>query len=390
MLFDAKKIAAEITPQVVAWRHEIHRRPELAFAEFKTAALVEEVLKAAGIEYIRHRDSTAIVGTIKGGLPGKTIALRADMDALPLDELTDVPFKSETPGVMHACGHDVHTAVLMGVATVLSKHRDSIPGTVKFFFQPAEEKPPGGALGMIEQGAMDGVEHVFGLHVGSDAPAGEVVFAKGYSSANSDVVNLRIIGKGGHGASPQNTVDAVMVAAQVLVALQTIVSRNVAPLDAAVISVGSFHAGTVNNIIAETADLKITVRSLKSEVRDLLKERIEEVTRGVTQAMKATYEMEFIYGYPSLPNDSQMVEMVKGLAEAAVGADKVKVKDVPSMGGEDFSYFAQKVPSAFFSIGCKPETDAYPAHNPKFKVDEASIPVGIEMMLRIALEAGKE
>ncbi len=389
-MFDAKKIAADMAPQVVEWRRQIHRNPELAFAEFKTAALVEEALKVAGVEYVRHKDSTAIVGTIKGGLPGKTIALRADMDALPLEELTDIPFKSEIPGAMHACGHDVHTAILMGVATALAKHRDSIPGTVKFFFQPAEEKPPGGALGMIEQGAMDGVAHAFGLHVGSDAPVGEVSLTKGYSSANSDVVNIRIIGKGGHGAYPQSTVDAVMVAAQVLVTLQTIVSRNVAPLDAAVISVGSFHAGTVNNIIAETADLKITVRSLKPEVRELLKERIEEITKGVTQAMKATYEMEYQYGYPSLPNDDKVVELVKGLAEAAVGAESVKVKDVPGMGGEDFSYFAQKAPSAFFSIGCKPEKDAYPGHNPKFKVDEGCIPIGIEMMLRIAMEAGRK
>jgi amidohydrolase len=388
-MFDIKWAVKDILPQVVKWRRHIHQNPELAFNEYKTAALVEQALQEAGVDYVRHKDSTAVVGTIVGGLPGKTIALRADMDALPLDELTEVPFKSETPGIMHACGHDVHTAILMGVATVLSKHRKHIPGTVKLFFQPAEEKPPGGALNMIEQGGMEGVEHVFGLHVGSDLPAGQVSLTRGYSSANSDLANIRIIGKGGHGAHPQSTVDAVMVGAHVVVALQTIVSRNVGPLDSAVISVGSISAGTINNIIAETADLKLTIRSLKPEIRELLKERIEGIVKGITQAMNATYEMDYVYGYPSLPNDEHMVELVKGIAETTVGAENVRVKDVPGMGGEDFAYFAQKVPGAFFSIGSRPAENAFPGHNPKFKVDEECIPVGLEMMINLALQATK-
>jgi len=386
-MLDVKKLAHELAPQVIAWRRQIHENPELAFQEHKTAALAESVLRQAGVEVVRFPDSTAVLGILRGGKPGKTIALRADMDALPLAELAEVEYKSSIPGVMHACGHDVHTAILMGTATLLAAHREEVPGTVKFFFQPAEEYPPGGAKAMIENGVMEGVDHVFGLHVGNDHPAGTIGVTYGYSSANSDRADIKIIGKGGHGAQPQDTVDAVVVASHVVVALQTIVSRNIGALDSAVITVGTIHAGTVNNIIAETAEMKLTVRSLKPEIREKLRERIEGIVKGVTQAMNATYEFSYSYGYPSLPNANIAVDYVKAIGEELLGTDNVKVKNVPSMGGEDFAYFAEKAPSAFFRLGSRPGGDTvYPGHNPKFTVDEACVETGLAMMASIVFK----
>ena len=241
---------------------------------------------------------------------------------------------------------------------------------------------------MIENGAMEGVDHVFGLHVGNDFPAGTVGVTYGYSSANSDRADIKIIGKGGHGAQPQDTVDAVVVASHVVVALQTIVSRNIGALDSAVITAGTIHAGTVNNIIAETAEMKLTVRSLKPEIRERLRERIEGIVKGVTQAMNATYEFGYSYGYPSLPNADSVVDFVKEIAEQLVGSENVKVKNIPSMGGEDFAYFAEKAPSAFFRLGSRPkEEPVYPGHNPKFTVDEACVETGLAMMVSIALNS---
>ena len=389
-MFDVKASALETAPQVIAWRRQIHRQPEIGFEEHKTSALIESVLKDLGIEVIRYPNSTAVVGILKGGKPGRTIALRADIDALPLQELADLEFKSEVPGVMHACGHDVHTAVLMGAAKVLAAHQADLPGTIKFLFQPAEERFPGGALGMIENGALEGVERVFGLHVGNDVPTGTLGVTYGFSHANVDMADIKIIGKGGHGASPQTTVDAVVVGSHVVVALQTIVSRNIAALDSAVVTVGSFQSGTIHNIIAETADLKLTIRSLKPETRILIRERIEKIVQAVSDSMGATCEINYTHGYPSLDNNAEMVDILKSIAEQVVGAENIVVKNQPSMGGEDFAYFAQKVPGAFLRLGSRPTGDVtFGAHNPKFQVNEDCMAIGIEMMVNIALTATK-
>ena len=387
-MFDVKASVAEVTKQTIEWRRQIHRNPEIGFEEHKTAALVETALKDAGIEVKRFPNSTEVVGILKGGKPGRTIGLRADMDALPLQELADVEFKSQVPGVMHACGHDVHTAVLMGTAKILASHRDELAGTIKFFFQPAEEKFPGGALGMIENGAMEEVERVFALHVGNNVPTGHVGVTYGFSHANCDMADIKIIGKGGHGAAPHNTVDAVVIASHVVVALQTIVSRNVGPTDSAVISVGSIQSGSIHNIIAEEAELKLTIRSLLPETRTMLQERIEGIVKGVTQAMNATYDINYVNGYPSLNNDAEMADLLKEVAEQVVGADKVEVRNTPMMGGEDFAYFAQKAPGALLRLGSSPyEGPVSNAHNPKFTVNEDCIAVGLEMMVSIALKA---
>jgi len=334
-MFDVKASVAAVAPEVIAWRRQIHRHPEIGFQEYKTSALIESVLKDLGIEVVRYPNSTAVVGILKGGKPGRTVALRADIDALPLQEQADLEFKSEVPGVMHACGHDVHTAVLMGAAKVLSIHKEDLPGTIKFLFQPAEERFPGGALGMIENGALEGVERIFGLHVGSDVPTGSLGVNYGYSHANCDMADIKIIGKGGHGAAPQNTIDALVVGSHIVLALQTIVSRNVGALDSAVVTIGSFQSGTIHNIIAETAELKLTIRSLKPETRVLIRERIEKIVEGVTSAMGASYEIDYLHGYPSLDNNADMVELLKGIAQEVVGADKVESRTYPTIITQD-------------------------------------------------------
>ena len=387
-MFNVKKSVADITPQVVTWRRQIHKNPEVGFEEHKTAALVESVLKEAGIEVTRFPDSTAVLGVIKGAKPGRTIALRADMDALPVQELIETEFKSEVPGVMHACGHDVHTAVLMGAATVLAQHKDELAGTIKLFFQPAEERFPGGALGMIENGVMEGVERVFGLHVGVDLETGKLAVSHGYSHANCDMADIRIIGKGGHGAVPHRTVDAVVIGSQIVLALQTIVSRNVSPQDSAVISVGSIQSGSIHNVIAEEALLKLTIRSLDPNTRVLIRERIEAIVKGISEAMNATYEIEYVMGYPSVNNNVEMADMFKGVGEQIVGEGNVEVRTIPTMGGEDFAYFAQKAPGSFLRLGARPDKEVVAnAHNPKFEVNEDCIPIGLAAMIGIALKA---
>lgn len=391
-MFDIKAEVNNIYEQARDWRRQIHMHPELAFNEHKTSELVAKCLENAGIDYIRLPDSTAIVGILKGGKPGKTIALRADMDALPLTEEVDWEFKSKIDGVMHACGHDMHTAGLMGVATILGKHKEEIPGTVKFLFQPAEELPPGGAIQMIKDGALKDpdVDMVFGLHVSTQLEAGEVKVNYKYSSANSDVCNIKVIGKGGHGANPQEAKDAVVIASHLVVALQTIVSRNVAALKNAVVTVGSFHSGTVNNIIAETAKLQLTVRSLEPEVREILETRIKEIAEGVCQTFGGRAEVEYTYGYASTKNDDQAADIAKAAAIEFAGEDNVVINDTPSMGGEDFSYFAELVPGEFFNIGAKPvERETYPGHNPKFFVNEEALKTGMGVMLNIIFEANK-
>ncbi|MFP4457523.1 MAG: M20 family metallopeptidase [Clostridia bacterium] len=391
-MFDIKKEVNSVYEQAREWRREIHMKPELAFQEHETSELVAKCLSDAGIDYIKLPGSTAIVGILKGGKPGKTIALRADMDALPLTEEIDWEYKSQTDGVMHACGHDMHTAGLMGVATILGKHKEEVPGTVKFLFQPAEESPPGGAIRMVEAGALKDpdVDMIFGLHVSTSLDVGKVKINYDYSSANSDRCNIKIIGKGGHGAQPQDTKDAVVIASNFVVALQTIVSRNVAALQNAVITVGSFHAGTVNNIIAETAELKLTVRSLEPEVRELLETRIKEIANGVCETYGGKAEVNYTYGYSSTKNDDKAANIAKSAAIKFAGEDNVQENNIPSMGGEDFSYFAQEVPGEFFNIGAKSvEREVYPGHNPKFFVDEEALKTGMGVMCNIVFEANK-
>ncbi|QOR36587.1 amidohydrolase [Clostridium sp. 'deep sea'] len=386
---DIKKAVNEVIAQVTEWRHIVHQNPELANEEFKTSALVEKALTEAGIEVTRFPNSTAVMGVLKGGKPGKTIALRADMDALPIKELTDVSYKSQNEGVMHACGHDIHTTVLMGAATALAKYRDEVPGTVKFLFQPAEEVPPGGALGMVANNVLKNpdAEYVFALHTSVSKPIGTVEINNGYSHANTDGCTITINAKGAHGAYPHLGVDAVAVAGHVIVGLHSIVSRSVNPIDSGVVTVGSMHSGTVNNIIAETAEMKLTVRTLTPETRELLKKRIIEVAEHTALAHGATATVDYWYGYPSVYNDKKAVEIVKATAEKHLPADKIYNRELPGMGGEDFAYFAKEVPGAFFYLGAK--VDDYPGHNPRYNASDDCLATGVEMMVALVFEASK-
>ena len=388
---DIKKAVQAVLDQTIEWRHAIHRHPELANEEYQTSALVEKVLTEAGIKVTRYPNSTAVLGVLEGGKPGRVIALRADMDALPITEEADVPYCSEVKDVMHACGHDIHTAVLLGAATVLASHKDEIPGTVKFLFQPAEESPPGGALGMIQNGVLKNpdAEYVFGLHVSTSIPTGTIQTVSGYSHANTDGCTITVTGRGAHGAYPHNGIDAVEVSGHIIVGLHTIISRTLDPLDSGVVTIGSMHAGAVNNIIAETAEMLLTVRTLKADTREIVKKRIIEVAEHTALAHGATAKVDYWYGYPSVFNNADMIKIVQRTAQDLLPAECIDHRDKPGMGGEDFAYFAQEVPGAFFYLGAKTPGDDYPGHNPRFNPSDDAIATGVEMMVGLVFEASK-
>ncbi|CAA9579117.1 MAG: N-acetyl-L,L-diaminopimelate deacetylase [uncultured Thermomicrobiales bacterium] len=381
--------AWEIGPQVVADRRYLHQHPELGFQEENTARFVAEKLRSFGIETRTGVAKTGVVGLLRGDRPGKTVLLRADMDALPIEELNDVPYKSGTPGVMHACGHDSHTAMLLGVARLLAERKDEIKGTVKFVFQPSEEVPPGGAKPMIEEGVLEDprVDAAFGVHIGQDLPVGTIGVCAGPTNAASDGFIATIKGVGGHAARPHGCVDPIVVAAQCIGALQTLVSREVNPLRQAVITVGSLHAGTVSNIIPEEAIMKATVRTFDEEVRQNLAERIPALITGIAAAMRAEAEVQYRFGYPALVNDPAMTDLVRAVAREVVGPDKV-VEREPGMGGEDMSYFLQRVPGCFFRIGSRNYERGliHGHHHPRFDIDdEGALPVGVAAVAAVAL-----
>ncbi len=361
--------------------------PEIANEEVKTSQLVADVLEDAGIQVIRYPESTAVVGILQGDLPGPTIALRADMDALPIQEESGVDFCSQIPGKMHACGHDLHVSNLLGVACVLAAHRTYVPGVVKFIFQPAEESGNSGALALVEAGVMEGVEKVFALHVQPELPTGQISFTPGYCTSNSDGALLTVLGHGGHGAHPEAAVDAIVIAAEIVGALQTIVSRNLAAQDAGVVTVGTFRAGTARNIIAERATLELSLRSLSQEARELLPKRIEQIAQGVTAAYGATYQFEYLPGYPAVFNHETAIEDLLAVAQPLLGPESVIVNSRASMVGEDFAFYAEKAPGVLFWLGARVPADetAYPLHNPKVRFNEDCLAIGMEILLNLVL-----
>lgn len=394
MIFDSESIetvlemAKAVAPDAIRLRRQIHQHPELGNQEVKTADLVAETLNSLGIEVLRPV-GTSVVGVLKGAQPGKTIALRADMDALPVQELADVPFKSENSGCMHACGHDFHTAGLLGAAMVLSRYRDHLKGNVKFFFQPDEEDN-GGAQRMMAAGCMENphVDAVIGAHVDPDLPAGYVGFKYGKAYAASDTFTVVIRGKGCHGASPQDGIDAIAIGAQVVSALQQIASRRVSPTDSAVVTVGAFHAGTAGNIIAPEATLKGILRTLGADMRINVRKWFTDTVNGICSAMGAQADIQIRESYPGIVNWNEMVDFSKNVAEAAIGSDRVHVQDQPTMGTEDFGYFIQDVPGVYYKIGVgNPEIGAvYPIHSPLFIADEAAMAhlVGVHAAIAMA------
>ncbi|MDP3058809.1 MAG: amidohydrolase, partial [bacterium] len=344
---------------------------------------------ALGVEVSTNIANTAVVGIIRGSTPGKTIAIRADMDALTITEQTGKPYASTIPGKMHACGHDGHTAILMGVAKLIIERKDDLIGNVKLFFQPAEEGP-GGALPMIEAGVMVNptVDAVIGLHLNtSNIQMGQIALRSGANSAGTDEIHIRLKGKGGHGAHPHNTIDAIIPTGHLIVALQTIVSREVDPLGSAVITIGTVNGGYRNNIIADNVFLTGTVRTLDPTVRNSMPERIERIIKGISDTFRCTYEFNYIWGYPSVINDVAMTSLAEEVGHCLLGKENVVRAPHPSMGGEDFSYFAEKAPGVFFSLGAKNEAKdcIYPGHNSRYDFDEDAIPVGMAMLTGIAL-----
>ncbi len=378
----------EIMPGVIADRRHLHAHPELSFQESETARFVAERLASLGVEDIRTGvGGNGVTGLIRGSGSGpgadRVVAVRADMDALPILEENDEEYASTVPGVMHACGHDAHTSMLLGLARVLLDRQHDFAGTVKLLFQPAEELPPGGAIGMIRDGALEDphVDAVLGLHVASEIPAGKVGVRAGPSSASGDQFTVRIQGKGGHAARPQNAVDPVVVGAQVVTALQTLVSRNTDPVESGVVSVTAFLAGEAFNIIPDTAELRGTIRTLNGDVREVLERRLIETAAGIGEAMRAEVEVDYLRGYPSVINDAAMYAIVRDAAVEAVGEEQV-MELPPTMGGEDFAYFSLERPAFFFMVGVRNEERGivWPHHHPRFDIDEEGMAPGIATM----------
>jgi amidohydrolase len=382
-LAEAQAMSAELT----AVRRDLHMHPELGFQEYRTARIVAEQLGALGYEVQSGVGKTGVVGLLQGGLPGeRTVLLRFDMDALPIHEENDVPYRSQVAGVMHACGHDAHVAVGIGVATLLARHRERLPGTIKLMFQPAEEGL-GGALAMIADGLLEGPrpDVALGLHVSSGHDLGTATVRDGALLAASDRFDVVIRGKGGHGAHPDQTIDAVLVAAQVIVALQTVVSRSLNPLETGVVTVGAIHAGEAPNVIAETATMRGTIRSFSHEARALLHRRVREVTEGVAATFGARAEVTIHIGVDPTINAPKPTRVMREAAVAVLG--EAQVDDTyRSTGGEDFSAVLERVPGNFFMLGARSsERTGAPHHNPRFDIDEACLPQGVAILCDAAL-----
>lgn len=379
--------AEQLKPWLVDVRRDFHKYPELGMEEFRTQEKIIEYLTDMGIPCEKVA-KTGVVGLIKGANEGKTVALRADMDALPIQEQNDVEYKSTIPGKMHACGHDAHMTVLLGAAKLLQSYKDQFNGNVKLLFQPAEETV-GGAEPMIKEGVLENpkVDAAFGLHMSTDVQVGKIAIRYNQMNASSDDIRLVIKGHKGHAAYPHSGKDAIVIAAHVITALQTIVSRNVDARESAVISIGTINGGTQANVIADRVEMHGTVRTFDPEIREYVLKRIEEVIAYTTKSLGGDYEFETERGYISLINDDDMVDIVKASGEKLLGEHNVEVMNKPNMGVEDFSYFAAEVPAAFFQLGSgnKEKGIVHGGHTSQFDIDEDSLPIGVALQVHNAL-----
>jgi len=371
--------------ELVNWRRQLHQHPELGFQEHHTAEFIARKLQAWGIEHQTGIAKTGIVATIDGKGSGPVLAIRADMDALPIQEENEVSYRSRRDGIMHACGHDGHTAIALGTACYLSQHRQDFQGTVKIIFQPAEEGP-GGAKPMIEAGVLKNpdVEAIIGLHLWNTLPLGTLGVRSGALMAAVECFRCQIIGRGGHGAMPHQTIDSVLVSSQIVNALQAIVARNINPLDSAVVTVGELHAGTALNVIADTARMSGTVRYFNPELENAIGQRVEQIIAGVCQSYGATYDLEYWQLYPATVNDVAMAELVRSVASTVVETPLGIVPECQTMGGEDMSFFLQEVPGCYFFVGSANAEKGldYPHHHPRFDFDETALGMGVEMFIR--------
>lgn len=387
---DLLKDATSIQNEIIQTRRQIHQNPELAYHETATANLVASKLESLGIQVKKKVGGTGIMGTLQGTRAGRVVGLRADMDALPVEEQADVEFRSKIKGVMHACGHDTHVAMLLGAAQLLTSHKDELHGTVKLFFQPAEEHGGrGGAKPMIEDGVMEDpkVDYVFGLHISEDYDSNVFGFRKGALMAAPDTFKVRIIGKGGHGSAPHQTIDPVFVAAQVILSLQGVSGRMIDPVQPFVVTIGSVHAGTKENIIPAEALLEGTIRTLDEATRKDAKSKVQRVVEGVAGAFGAKAIVDFEPdAYPVTVNDPVVTERAMNIVKAIPGTKATIVE--PILGGEDFSRFLQVAPGTFYFLGTrnKEKGCVYPNHSDKFKVDEDVLKLGAASLALLAMK----
>ena len=380
---ELNKEVVALAPQIVAWRRDFHQHPEVAFEEKRTSEVIRKFLESLGLQ-VAACGGLGLKAVLEEKPGGKTVALRADMDALPLVEEGDKDYISLNKGAAHACGHDGHMAILMGVAKVLSVHKKELPGRVVFLFQPAEELPPGGAIDMVKDGALDGVDAVFGLHLWQGMPTGKVASLGGPMMAQADNFTITVKGRGGHGSMPHLACDPILVASEIVIASQSIVSRSVDPLKPAVVSFGMVQGGTINNIIPTTVTLKGTVRTFDPKVQALIEGRLKTVVEETGRAFGAEARLEYFIGYPTVVNDPAITALALDVARKTLGPDRILGMD-PIMGGEDFAYFLQKIPGAFVFFGAG-DGRTFPHHHPGFDIDEKALPEAALLMTRIALE----
>jgi amidohydrolase len=381
-----KSEALALSNQLIAWRRDFHRHPELGFQEVRTSGIVAKYLSSLGMEVQTGVGKTGVVGLLEGSQPGPVVMLRFDMDALPIHELNQADYISENAGVMHACGHDAHTAIGMGIAQLLAQHREELAGTIKFVFQPGEEGC-GGALAMLADGVLENPKPdvALGLHVWNDQPLGLLAAGNGGVMAAADIFTIKVQGKGGHGAQPQLCVDAVLIASQIVVALQSIVARNVNPRQTAVVTVGSIHAGTAFNVIADTAELTGTIRTFDAVTRDQIARRLTEVVEQTARALGGRAAIEIKPISPATINDGRVAQVVRETAIEVLGARHVTA-DQFTMTAEDMSEFLSRVPGCFFFIGSANAAKGLnaPHHNPHFDIDEDVLPLGVAVLAEAA------
>jgi amidohydrolase len=385
---DFRREITSLKGEMIRMRRDFHRRPEPGFQEGETSKVVAKKLEEYGLEVKRGIAKTGVVGLLRGRRKGKTILIRADMDALTVKEQTGLEFASENEGVMHACGHDGHMAIGLTTARILSRHRDALMGNVKFVFQPAEEWP-GGAKLMIEEGVMADpeVDAAIGLHLWNYLPIGKVGVRSGPIMASMDSMKIKIKGRGGHGAIPHDAVDSIVVSSHVVTALQTIVSREIAPIAPCVVTIGTIKGGYGFNIIADSVEMEGTARAIDVELQKTLPERIERIIKGVTSGMRADYEFEYTFHHPVTINDEKMARLIEEVSVAAVGQENIVVAE-KTMGGEDMAFFLREVPGCYFFLGSSNKEKGLnqPHHSPQFNFDEDAMPIGVEIFVRAAMK----
>lgn len=386
---DIKRMCEEISEQLISIRHDLHMNPELSNEEFRTQKKICDYLDKWGIEYTKGIANTGVLAIVRGKENGKTIALRADMDALPMEELTCVDFKSINKGIMHSCGHDAHVTILLGVAKIIKSLENEIKGNIKFFFQPAEETT-GGAERMIKEGCMENpkVDAVLGLHVTTDIETGKIRLRYGKMNASSDEITIIVKGVSSHGAKPDKGVDGIVMASNIVLALQTLVSRNISPLNSVVFTIGTICGGSKSNVIAEEVKMNCILRTLDEETRQFMKKRIISVVENTAKAHGGTAEVIIDESYAPLINDDEMVNLCKEVAEETIGKENIIYISNPEMFAEDFSYFTQVAKSCFFYLGGRNEEKGciYPTHSNKFNIDEDSFKLGVELQVKNVLK----